>query len=120
MEFHPVCKFSEIGLGEGKAVAVAGRSLAIFNISGKLYAIDNVCPHMSAPLDNGVVNGKSVVCRLHFWEIDILTGKTVDPPGHCVSTHPVKVERGIVKIGLETTTQVETACEAMPKVDPEL
>jgi nitrite reductase/ring-hydroxylating ferredoxin subunit len=101
MEYHPVCKFSEIGFGEAKHAVVEGRPVAIFNISGKLHAIENVCPHMSAPLDDGVVKGKNVVCRLHFWEIDIITGQSVDPPGHCILTYPVKVERGVIKVGIE-------------------
>jgi nitrite reductase/ring-hydroxylating ferredoxin subunit len=102
MEFYPVCKFTEIGLGEGKEVEVAGRKLAVFNIGGKLFAIDNSCPHMTSPLHNGSINGKTVVCRLHFWEFDIPTGQSIDPPGHCVVTYPVKIERGIVKIGIES------------------
>jgi nitrite reductase/ring-hydroxylating ferredoxin subunit len=101
MEFYPVCKFAEIGFGEAKEVQVAGRNLAIFNIAGKLFAIDNTCPHMSAPLHNGSVTGKNVICRLHFWEFDITTGQSIDPPGHCVTTYPVKIERGVVKIGCE-------------------
>jgi nitrite reductase/ring-hydroxylating ferredoxin subunit len=101
MEFHPVCKFSEIGFGEAKPAVVAGHSIAIFNVSGKLFAIENICPHMAAPLDDGNFNGKTVVCRLHFWEIDITTGQSIDPPGHCVHTYPVKIERGVVKVGIE-------------------
>jgi len=100
MDYHPVCKFADIGFGEAIEVEVAGRKLAIFNVSGKLYAIDNTCPHMSAPLHNGAINGKHVVCRLHFWEFDITTGQSIDPPGQCVAIYPVKVERGIVKIGI--------------------
>ncbi|MBK7995828.1 MAG: hypothetical protein IPK14_21380 [Blastocatellia bacterium] len=43
MEFHPVCKFSEVGFGEAKGFVVEGHSIAIFNIRGKLYAIENMC-----------------------------------------------------------------------------
>lgn len=112
MEFHPVCKFSDIGFGEGKAVVVAGRSVAIFNVSGKLYAIENMCPHMSAPLDDGVMNGKVITCRLHFWEIDVTNGLSLDPPGHCVVTYPVKVERGVVKVGIEEFPSLEASAAA--------
>ena len=104
IEYFPVCKFVEIGFGEAKEVVVAGRKIAIFNIGGKLYAIDNVCPHMSAPLHHGSVSGKVVTCRLHFWQFDITNGQSVDQPGQCVATYPVKIERGIVRVGCEVAS----------------
>lgn len=113
MEFYPVCKFSEIGFGEAKHAVVNGHSIAIFNVRGKLYAIENLCPHMAAPLDDGVLEGNKVTCRLHFWQIDVTTGESLDPPGHCVNTYPVKVERGVVKVGYEepSAPPPPAACE---------
>ncbi len=102
MEFHPVCKFSDIALGEAKPAVVAGYSVAIFNIRGKLYAIENICPHMAAPLDDGSLEGTKVTCRLHFWEVDVTNGQCVAPNnGRSVATFPVKVERGVIKVGIE-------------------
>ncbi len=101
IEFYPVCKFTDIGFGEGKAVEVEGKKVAIFNVFGKLYAIEDVCPHMAAPLHNGTVEAKRVVCRLHFWEFDLTNGECTNQPGHCVTTFPVKIEKGIVKVGIE-------------------
>ncbi|MCS6886508.1 MAG: nitrite reductase small subunit NirD [Acidobacteriota bacterium] len=101
IEFYPVCKFTDIGFAEGKAVEIEGKRIAIFNVFGKLYAIENVCPHMSATLHDGTVEGRSVICRLHFWEISLTDGKCITDPAYCVATFPVKVEKGIVKVGIE-------------------
>jgi NAD(P)H-dependent nitrite reductase small subunit len=101
MEFYPACKFSEVGFGEAKPVVIEGLAIAIFNIGGKLYAIENMCPHMAAPLDDGVIKGKVVTCRLHFWDVDVTSGQTLEPEGFCVRTYPVKVERGTIKVGIE-------------------
>ncbi|MBL8151915.1 MAG: Rieske (2Fe-2S) protein [Blastocatellia bacterium] len=106
MQYYPVCKFTEVGFGEGKAVEVEGRQIALFNAGGKLYAIDNRCPHMSAPLHDGSLEGKTIVCRLHFWEFDITTGQSTNQPGQCVKTYPVKIERGVVKVAIEADTQL--------------
>ncbi|MFY9223462.1 MAG: Rieske (2Fe-2S) protein [Blastocatellia bacterium] len=107
MEFHPVCKFSEVGFGEAKGFVVEGHSIAIFNIRGKLYAIENMCPHMAAPLDDGVIDGQKITCRLHFWQIDVTNGQCVSPDnGRCVSTYPVKTERGVIKVGIEPKPEI--------------
>jgi len=112
MEFHPVCKFSDIGLGEAKPAVVEGHSVAIFNVRGKLYAIENICPHMAAPLDDGSLNGTKITCRLHFWEIDVTNGQCIEPAnGHCVATFPVKVERGVIKVGIETPKAAQVSEE---------
>ena len=105
MEYYPVCKFSEVGFGEAKGVVVEGHPIAIFNIGGKLYAIENSCPHMASSLDDGVVEGKGVICRLHFWKINVTTGQSEEPAGYCVPTYPVKIERGMIKVGYEPPQQ---------------
>jgi nitrite reductase/ring-hydroxylating ferredoxin subunit len=108
IEFYPVCKFSEIGFDEAKSVTIENHAIAIFNVKGKLYAIDDLCPHMKVPLATGVLNGKNVICGAHFWEIDVTTGLSLKPQGHCVNTYPVKIERGIVKVGYQVTDLAES------------
>lgn len=88
---------------EGRAVEVAGREIALFNLGDRFLATDNRCPHQGGPLCDGIVTGTSVVCPLHAWKVDLASGGVERPAvakEHCVETYPVRVEDGIVVIGL--------------------
>ena len=73
-DFVKVAKTSEIPAGQGKCVEVEGRRLAIFNVDGSYYAIDDVCQHQGGPLGEGELNGKIVTCPWHGWEYDVTNG----------------------------------------------
>jgi nitrite reductase (NADH) small subunit len=96
---------------EGRAVTVGGRELAVFNLgpsaalgtADQFLATDNQCPHQGGPLCDGIVTGSSVVCPLHAWKVNLASGSVERPASakdHCVATYPVRVEDGIVVIGL--------------------
>jgi|HubBroStandDraft_1064217.scaffolds.fasta_scaffold1264592_1 nitrite reductase/ring-hydroxylating ferredoxin subunit len=80
---------------EGKAVRVdvGGRPVAIFRVGGNLLAIDARCPHVGGPLDQGTVEGSSVVCPLHGSKFDLETGAVQDGPARSgVASYSVRVE----------------------------
>lgn len=54
-EFVRVARTSEIAPGEGKAVEAGGKRLAIFNVDGTFYAIDDTCTHKGGPLSEGML-----------------------------------------------------------------
>jgi nitrite reductase (NADH) small subunit len=92
-----------IPVREGRSVQLAGREIAIFNLGDRFMATDNECPHKGGPLCDGIVTGTSVVCPLHAWKISLESGMVERPAGadaHCVSTYPVRVEDGVVVVGL--------------------
>ncbi len=90
--FVKVAQTSEIPAGQGKCVEVAGKRIAIFNVDGTYYAIDDVCPHQGGPLGEGELNGKIVTCPWHGWEYDVTTGTNCDDPEVRQEQFPVKVE----------------------------
>lgn len=87
---------------EGRAVAVAGRNIAIFNLGDRFLATDGACPHKGGPLADGIVSGDTVVCPLHAWKINLASGGVDRPSGitACVQTYPVRVDNGVVVVGL--------------------
>jgi nitrite reductase (NADH) small subunit len=88
---------------EGRPVQIGDRELALFNLGDRVLATDNRCPHKGGPLCDGIVTGSSVVCPLHAWKVNLADGRVERPAGaadHCVSTYPVRVENGIIVIGL--------------------
>jgi nitrite reductase/ring-hydroxylating ferredoxin subunit len=73
-------------------VEAAGRTIALFNADGKLYAIDNACLHRGGSLAAGDVYGTHVVCPLHGWEYDFTTGCSVDDPSMKLRCYRVRTE----------------------------
>jgi nitrite reductase (NADH) small subunit len=115
----PVTRVDNIPPREGRAVSLAGREIAIFNlgpsttlgegpstalgVNDQFLAVDNQCPHKAGPLADGIVTGTSVVCPLHTWKISLLDGRVERPSGsgeHGVTAYPTRVEDGVVVVGL--------------------
>jgi nitrite reductase (NADH) small subunit len=102
-EWIRIANCDSIPRREGRAVMVAGREIAIFNLGDRFLAIDNECPHKGGPLADGIVAGRAVVCPLHAWKVDLATGCVERPsgPASCVRTYPVRVQDGIVLLRLD-------------------
>jgi nitrite reductase (NADH) small subunit len=103
-----------IPVREGKAVEVAGRRIAIFNLGDAFLAVDDQCPHRGGPLSDGIVSGSTVVCPLHAWAFDLATGSVANHPESqaCVATFPLRVEQGEIFVGVP---QEEPAAVSRPK-----
>jgi 3-phenylpropionate/trans-cinnamate dioxygenase ferredoxin component len=95
-----IAEAAEVAEGQGRVVDVAGRTLALFNVEGKFYAIDNACPHRGGPLGEGDVEGAIVTCPWHAWRWDVTTGSNANNPAVRVACYPVTVEQGSVFVTL--------------------
>ena len=91
-----VARCDEIPRREGRAVEIAGRKIALFNLPEGFFAVSNACPHRGGPLADGMVSGAVVVCPLHAKKIDLRTGQMLAEPAACVEAFRVQVEDGIV------------------------
>jgi 3-phenylpropionate/trans-cinnamate dioxygenase ferredoxin component len=71
----------EIPPGERKLIEVEGTRIAIFNLDGDYYAIEDVCTHDGGPLVEGdIVNGHQIQCPRHGARFDIRTGAALSMP----------------------------------------
>lgn len=75
-----------------------GTELALYNIGGTFYAIENFCPHRGAPLVDGRLCGQFVECDWHHWRFDLRTGVCLDKPDARIESYPVLIEDGTIKI----------------------
>jgi nitrite reductase/ring-hydroxylating ferredoxin subunit len=66
--------------GSLKKVAVAGEDVLVSNVHGELYAIANTCTHRGGPLNDGELEGSTVICPWHGGRFDVTTGKVIGPP----------------------------------------
>jgi nitrite reductase (NADH) small subunit len=107
---------------EGREVVLGARHIAVFNLGDRFFATDNRCPHQGGPLCDGIVTAGAVVCPLHAWKVDLATG-TVERPktaGTCVRTYPIRVEEGLILLGLEAAelSANTSLCSTTSAVNP--
>ena len=100
-ELVELCRVSDLEPGEGTTVHAGDRDVAVFNVDGEFYALDNACTHEGGPLGQGMLFGSTVSCPWHFAEFDVTTGESLDSIAPCdVGTYQVTVEDGVVKAEL--------------------
>jgi nitrite reductase/ring-hydroxylating ferredoxin subunit len=90
-----VGKVEDVPPGTGKVVEAGGLVLAVFNLGGTWYALNNTCTHAGGPLGEGKVDGNVVTCPWHGSRFDIRSGQVLQPPARRpVATYPIKVQGG--------------------------
>jgi nitrite reductase/ring-hydroxylating ferredoxin subunit len=88
-------------LAPGAAIAfdVEGQRIAVFNVDGAYFAIDDTCPHAGGPLSEGTVKDCKVTCPWHEADFDLRTGAVLSPPAfEGVKCYRVVVEGNEIKV----------------------
>jgi nitrite reductase (NADH) small subunit len=93
------CVVDDIPLGEGRALTLDGRRVAIFRSAAGWYALDAVCPHRGGPLEDGIVCDRAVICPLHDRRFDLATGAALGD-GEDVAAHAVEIRGERVFVAL--------------------
>ncbi len=78
--FVKVARTEDLAPGGGKMVEVNGKKIALFNVEGQYYAIDDTCTHRGGPLSEGALGGRAVTCPWHGAVFDVTTGEALGPP----------------------------------------
>jgi nitrite reductase (NADH) small subunit len=97
MSFVPVAKVADVPPGTAATVVVENREIALFNVGGTFYALDNMCPHSGGPLAEGWVDEESVTCPWHAWCFRLADGKMTLGYGS-VDAFDVRVEGEEVQV----------------------
>ncbi len=96
-----VAREGEVGPGTVKVLAAGGRPLALCNVDGQYYVIDDVCTHDGGPLDQGELDGEEIECPRHGARFDVTTGRATCMPAVVpVKTYEVRVEGGEVQVNV--------------------
>src|SRR4029077_2261034 len=92
----------DLAAGRGTGVEVAGRSIALYDADGNLFATDNICTHAYACLSDGWLDGEVIECPLHAARFDTRSGKVLDPPAiEDLKTYPVRIVDGEIQVRLD-------------------
>jgi 3-phenylpropionate/trans-cinnamate dioxygenase ferredoxin subunit len=99
MSFVTVARVADTPPGTISVHEVGGVRIALCNVNGRFYAIDDVCTHDGGPLDQGELSGQLVECPRHGAKFDVTTGRAVVLPAvRPVQTYPVRVEGDDVQV----------------------
>lgn len=94
-ELVKVAETGALQPGEAAAVSVNGDQIALFNVDGKFFAVQEVCPHKGGPIHEGTLDGRVVTCPWHHVSFDATNGKVLNipfPPEYGTATDLKKYE----------------------------
>ena len=98
-EYLKVAKASDLLPGDAKLVEVEGKKIALFNVEGSFYAIDDTCSHRGGPLSEGMLEGTKVSCPWHGAAFDVTNGAELSPPApNAVAHYNVRVEGADIEV----------------------
>jgi 3-phenylpropionate/trans-cinnamate dioxygenase ferredoxin subunit len=98
-EWVAVARVEDFPPGTVRTLEIGGTPIAVFNLSGRYYAIEDICSHEAETLSGGEVAGEEIICPRHGAHFSILTGAARSPPAYePVATFPVRVEDGMVRV----------------------
>lgn len=73
-EFVCVGSARDVAPGSGKPFTVGRYDVAVFNVDGEYFALENVCPHQGSPIADGALEGPLLTCPWHAWCFDVRSG----------------------------------------------
>ena len=101
MQLIPVAPLAALDEGDCVAAQVAGREVLVCMVEGRLFALENRCPHAGVRLSGGRLDGWDVVCPGHLARFDVRSGAvTRGPAAEAIQTFPALVEGGKVCVGI--------------------
>jgi nitrite reductase/ring-hydroxylating ferredoxin subunit len=87
-----LCSTSDVAPGSALKVESGDLVLAVFNVDGEFFVIDDTCTHGPGSLSEGYIEDDVVECNFHNGQFNIKTGEVVSPPCMIpIKTYPVSV-----------------------------
>ena len=100
--YRAVAPAGAVQPGRPRMYVVAGATVAVFQVDGALFAIDNACSHEDGPLGEGAVVGGVVTCPYHDWRYDVRTGACLTAPDRRQACFAVRERGGYLWVGPRT------------------
>ncbi|HVO90195.1 MAG TPA: Rieske 2Fe-2S domain-containing protein [Casimicrobiaceae bacterium] len=102
--FIEVGTIDQIGAQAATVVAIPHSKVALFNVQGCIFAMDDACVRCGASLSQGERSGRRVRCPGCGWQYDVVTGRINDIEALCTTVYEVNVEAS--KVMLEVPVAV--------------
>ena len=82
-------------------VKVESKKICLIRHGGKLFAIQNSCPHAGGVLSGGWCKNGNIVCPIHRWEYSLENGRGAEGQGDYIDIYPVEKRDEGIYIGLK-------------------
>jgi 3-phenylpropionate/trans-cinnamate dioxygenase ferredoxin component len=100
VEYLDIASEDQLLDGERLFVEIGGKSIVVFKLAGKYFAIGDVCSHDNGPVGDGEIEENEIICPRHGGRFDITTGKATSLPALVdIPAYPVRVVEGMIQIG---------------------
>jgi nitrite reductase/ring-hydroxylating ferredoxin subunit len=107
--FHPALALAELPRGRMRCVTVAGREVLICHSKEGVFALENVCTHAFARMDEGRLRGVRLICPLHGASFDVRDGRVLGAPAsRPLPRYEVRVVAGTIEVALEAAMAAKT------------
>ncbi len=97
-DFRSLARVSDVPKGHGRTISVGDKKIALFNVEGTFYAIDDTCVHRGGPLGEGELVDCVVVCPWHGWRYDLRTGEMTLNRSVRINCYSTRVEGDEVQV----------------------
>ena len=99
--FVTVARVTDIPSGEARVITAAGKRLAVCNVEGSIYAIDDTCTHDDGPLGSGKLDGHAIECPRHGARFDVRDGHVLQmPAAFPVQSYPTRIVNDEIQIDI--------------------
>lgn len=99
MTWLRVASADSVADGDYAQIEVDGVLVAVFNIHGTFYAIEDTCTHDGGELAGGALDGDVVICPRHGARFCLRTGAALTPPAYePVRTFTTRINDGFVEV----------------------
>jgi len=98
-----VAKVSEIPNFGKKVVSVSGREILLVNLRGRIYAVENECPHQGSPMNAAVVKDGYISCPRHGYRFNLEDGTCAEHPACVLEVFPVKLQGDDILVACPVT-----------------
>jgi 3-phenylpropionate/trans-cinnamate dioxygenase ferredoxin subunit len=99
--YSPLIDEKELQEGQMKVVRAEGKPVLFVKQKGKVYVIDDRCPHMGCKFSGGSLDGEVVICPCHEWRFNLESGEYEEDSDYVLTAYPFKVVDGKIWVKLE-------------------
>ena len=103
-EFVPVLGEKELEEGKMKRISVNGTPVLLIKQKGKIFAIDNRCPHQACAMSGGSLDGLAIICPCHDWRFSLENGEYEGDASFKLNMFELKIESGKIWVKLNDET----------------
>ncbi len=101
MEFQRALPLREVPRGQMRTCVLGGREIVVCHTKQGVFALDNICTHAHARMNEGRLRGTRLICPLHGASFDVSDGRVLGPPATLpLPHHPLRVVDDFVEVAV--------------------